>query len=295
FEWAYNVDVNSIFSDHERFKIVLYKSITTIFQATLPMFLASISVGIITSVMQSGFIFAPDVLSFDLNRINPLNGIKRLISLKLLFDTLKSILKLVIVVVITYMVVKNELYNFGGTLHVELLQSFLFGKTLFVKISFSILLGLLVIAIGDFAWEKYRYRKRLLLTKQESKQEFKEREGNPEIKQRIRTVQREISRKRMMAKVPTADAIISNPTHISVAIKYHVESMVAPVVIAKGADFLALKIREIAKIHNIPIIENIQLARTLYQTVKVGESIPRNLYKAVAEILAYVYRRKKRK
>jgi flagellar biosynthetic protein FlhB len=132
-------------------------------------------------------------------------------------------------------------------------------------------------------------------TKQQLKQESKEQDGNPEIKQRIRQIQREMSRKRMIKDVKTADVIITNPTHISIVLKYDTETMVSPTIIGKGQDHLALKIREIAKEHNIPIVENVMLARTLYKTVKVGQPIPRTMYKAVAEVLAFVYKLKKKR
>jgi flagellar biosynthetic protein FlhB len=165
-----------------------------------------------------------------------------------------------------------------------------------VKLGFSILLGLGIIALADFAWEKWSYRKKMMMTKQEAKEEAKEKDGNPEIRNRIRQIQRQMAQKRMMNDVKKADVIVTNPTHISVALKYDGESMVAPSVMAKGADHLALRIREIAKENDIPIVENIMLARTLYKTVKVGHGVPRTLYKAVAEILAFVYKlRRKQK
>ena len=129
----------------------------------------------------------------------------------------------------------------------------------------------------------------------EKKRETKEREGSPEVKQRMKTIQREAARKRMMEAVPKADVIVTNPTHISIALQYDGETMVSPTVTAKGADHLALKIREVAKENNIPIVENIPLARTLYKTVRVDEPVPRGLYKAVAEVLAFVYRMKRRR
>jgi flagellar biosynthetic protein FlhB len=134
-----------------------------------------------------------------------------------------------------------------------------------------------------------------MMTKQDAKQEAKEKDGNPEVKNRIRQIQRQMARKRMMNDVKKADVIVTNPTHISVALKYDGEKMVAPALVAKGADHLALKIREIAQENDIPIVENILLARTLYKTVKVGEGVPRTLYRAVAEILAFVYKLKRKK
>jgi flagellar biosynthetic protein FlhB len=151
------------------------------------------------------------------------------------------------------------------------------------------------VAMLDFAYQKYTYHNKLKQTKQQIKQESKEQDGNPEIKQRIRQIQREMSRKRMIKDVQTADVIITNPTHISIVLKYDSENMVSPMIIGKGQDHLAMKIREIARLHDIPIVENVLLARTLYKTVKVGSPVPRNLYKAVAEVLAFVYKLKKKK
>src|SRR5690606_1090678 len=148
---------------------------------------------------------------------------------------------------------------------------------------------------GDYAWEKYSYRKKLMMTRQELKEENKEQNGNPEIKQKIRAIQRQMASKRMMSEIPNADVIITNPTHISIVVKYDAVTMIAPQVIGKGSDHLALKIREIAKKHDIPIVENVPLARALYKTVKEGEGVPRTMYKAVAEILAFVYKLKKKK
>ena len=242
-----------------------------------------------------GFIYAPDVISFKLDRLDPIAGFKRLFSVKILIDTIKTILKFVAVISVTYVVIKQDFKSYIGFLQVDTGGIYEIGRYLLIKLGFSILTSFAIIAGADFAWEKFNFRKKLMLTKKEAKQELKEKEGNPEIRQRIRSIQREMSQKRMMASIPKADAIVTNPTHISVAIKYDVANMVAPTVIAKGADHLALKIRQIAKDNNVPIVENIILARTLYKTVKVGEIVPKTLYKAVAEILAFVYKIKKKR
>ena len=158
----------------------------------------------------------------------------------------------------------------------------------------SMVSGLIVVAMGDFGYQKYAYKKKMMMSKSEMKQEHKQQEGNPEVRAKIRAIQREMSSQRMMADIPTADAIITNPTHISIAIKYDPETMISPEIIGKGSDHLALRIRTIAKEHNVPLVENVPLARTLYKTVKVGDGVPRNAYKAVAEVLAFVYRLKKK-
>jgi flagellar biosynthetic protein FlhB len=161
------------------------------------------------------------------------------------------------------------------------------------RVVFFSLFGVLsVFAAGDFWLQRHEYQKQLRMTKQEAKQEHREREGDPQIKARIRSVQREMARKRMMEAVKKADVIVTNPTHFAVAIQYDRVSMGAPKVVAKGADFLAQKIKKIAAEAGVPMVENVPLARTLYKKVKVGQAIPRALYQAVAEVLAYVYRLK---
>jgi flagellar biosynthetic protein FlhB len=169
------------------------------------------------------------------------------------------------------------------------------GKSLISKLGYSIIIGLFIVALGDFAYQKISYRNRVRMTREELKKEAKEHDGNPEIKQKIKTIQRQMAQKRLKADVKKADVIVTNPTHISVALRYDPETMVSPVVLAKGADHVAMKIREMAKEFDIPIVENITLARTLYKTVKTGASVPRTLYRAIAEVIAFVYRLKRKK
>ena len=294
-DWLYRLDFQNIYTK-ERFADVIQQTAWAIVKCAAPSFGASICLGFMSQFMQVGFLYSPDILTADIERINPMKGINRLLSKKALVEAVKGIFKFTVVIWITYAVMKNNIGSFLGFLHADAAQSLLFGKYLIVKLGFSILLGLGVIALMDFAWEKWSYRKKMMMTKQEAKQEAKERDGNPEIKNRIRQIQRQMAQKRMMNDVKKADVIVTNPTHISVALKYDGETMVAPAVLAKGADHLALRIREIAKENDIPIVENIMLARTLYKTVKVGHGVPRTLYKAIAEILAFVYKlRRKQK
>jgi flagellar biosynthetic protein FlhB len=264
-------------------------------KCSAPALLVAMAVGILSQVMQIGFLFSPEILNLKFDRINPIQGFQRLFTKKALVETVKGLLKFAVILSITYVVMKKNMGSMAGFMHVDLLQSFIFGKTILIKLAFSILMGLGVLALADFAWEKWSYMQKLKLTKQQAKDESKEKDGNPEIKNKIRSIQREMARKRMMAKVPKADVIVTNPTHISVALRYDPKTMVAPEVVAKGADGVAMRIREIAKQHDIPIVENIQLARTLYKTVKAGQGVPRTLYKAVAEVLAVVYKLKRKK
>jgi flagellar biosynthetic protein FlhB len=282
------------FYEKEKFLEVISHTAWTMAKCVAPSFGASLCLGVLSQFIQVGFLYSPDILTADIDRINPLKGFGRLFSKKAIVDAVKGIFKFVVVISITYTVMKNNIGSFLGFLHADAAQSLMFGKYLMVKLGFSILLGLGVIALMDFAWEKWSYRQKMMMSKQEAKQEAKEKDGNPEVKNKIRQIQRQMAQKRMMDDVKKADVIVTNPTHISVALKYDGNMMVAPSVMAKGADHLALRIREIAKENDIPIVENIMLARTLYKTVKVGHGVPRTLYKAVAEILAFVYKLKRK-
>jgi flagellar biosynthetic protein FlhB len=292
-DWLYRIDFRTVYTT-KKFVDVFTQTAWALLKCVGPFFLASICLGFISSFVQIGFLYSPEILEMKLERINPLEGLKRLLSKKALVEAIKGVFKFAVVIVITYNVMKDNIGSFLGFLHSDAAQSLSFGKYLMVKLGFSVLLGLGIIALADFAWEKWSYRKRMMMTKQQAKEEAKEKDGNPEIKNKIRQIQRQMAQKRMMNDVKKADVIVTNPTHISVALKYDGETMVAPAVMAKGADHLALKIREIAKENDIPIVENIMLARTLYKTVKVGHGVPRTLYKAVAEILAFVYKLKRR-
>jgi flagellar biosynthetic protein FlhB len=293
-EWLYTLDIATAYTE---------KSLNTITTRTFmvglkcgaPVMFTALCVGVLVQVAQIGFLYSPDILELNLDRINPLKGIKKLFSMQSIFEAVKGVVKFAVILSVVYIYLKDDIARYNGFMHLEFFQSFVYGKELLMKLSFAMLMALGVVAMLDFAYQKITYQKKLRQTKQQIKQESKEQDGNPEIKQRIRQMQREMSRKRMIKDVQKADVIITNPTHISIVLKYDQENMVSPMIIGKGQDHMALKIREIAKLHNIPIVENVLLARTLYKTVKVGAPVPRNLYKAVAEVLAFVYKLKKKK
>jgi len=293
-DWLYKQDFRAIYTA-EKFTDIISQTAWMTVKAVAPSFIVSIAVGILSQFVQIGFLYSPEIISPDIERINPIKGFSRLFSKKSLVETLKGIVKFTLVILITFFVIKNILPIFLGFLFSEASEALVQGKYLILKLGFSLLLGLGIFALGDFTWEKWSYHKKMMMTKQESKQEAKEKDGNPEIKNKIRQIQRQMAQKRMMNDVKKADVIVTNPTHISVALKYDGEVMVAPALLAKGADHLALKIREIAKENDIPIVENIMLARTLYKTVKVGQGVPKSLYKAVAEVLAFVYKLRRKK
>jgi flagellar biosynthetic protein FlhB len=293
-EWLFSLDATAIYNEKELMKLIK-KSLVTLLKCAGPVSLMTFFIGMLSQVAQIGFLYAPEVLTLKLERVNPIEGFKRLFSVKSLVETIKGLLKFSVILSISYLVMKDDLLTFTGFLQNDFVLSFAMGKYLMIKLAISVIVGMVLIAIADFAWEKYSYKKKMMMSKQELKEELKEKDGNPEVRQKIRSIQREMATKKMMTDVPEADVIVTNPTHISVALKYDVENMVSPTVVAKGIDHVALKIREIAKQNDVPIVENIPLARTLNKTVDVGEGIPRHLYKTVAEILAFVYKLKRRK
>jgi flagellar biosynthesis protein FlhB len=258
----------------------------------LPVAAAGFIAGALGSIMQFGINFSWTPIEPQLERINPLAGFKRIFSLDSLMEGAKALLKLIAVTVVTYLILEKELFRSGSILDMDAPQMMAYMSDSGFRLVMAVCIALFVVAALDFAYQKFRYYKNLMMTKQEVKQEQKNREGDPLLKARVRSIQRERSRKRMMLDVPKADVVVTNPTHIAVAIRYDGEKMAAPRVVAKGADLIAQRIKEIARQNNIPLVENVPLARALHKNIKVGGTIPRSLYQAVAEVLAYVYRLK---
>jgi flagellar biosynthetic protein FlhB len=251
-----------------------------------------ISIG--SSMIQTGWMQVEDALTADLNRINPLAGFKRIFSFRTLLEGMKAIAKLSFILSVAYFTLKSEMWKMPWLIKFEPIQLMDFMGTLTAKLLGGVGISMAVLAAADYFLQSWDLNKKMMMTKQEVKEEHKSREGDPMIKARIRKIQREMANRRMMEKVPTADVIITNPTHIAIALKYDA-NLPAPQVIAKGADYIAEKIRELAKQHNIPIVENKPLARTIYKTIKLNQVIPRELFVAVAEVLSYVYKLKKKK
>jgi len=288
-----SLDVEKAYTEQVR-KVVIEKGVWTAIKCCGPAFLTSMAIGLISNIMQVGFLYAPEVITFKPERLNPVTNLKKIFSVRSALEAGKGIIKFTVVIGLGCWFLRDEIKQYAGFLHLDFIAFFLVAKWMIIKLALAVIVGLFLMAVGDFAYQKWSYHRKLMLTKQEAKREHREQEGSPEVKQRIKTIQRQIAQRRMMQEVPKADVIVNNPTHISVALKYDPQTMVSPQVIAKGADHLAMKIREIARQFDIPMVENVPLARTLYKTVKVGRSIPRELYKAVAEVLAVVYKLKKR-
>lgn len=292
--WLYALDIEAAYTEKSLNTIFTHVS-TVALKSVGPLFGVVVFVGILANVMQIGFLFSPEVLQWKPERIDPVQGAKKLFSMKSVMEAFKGVCKFIFIMAIVYFFIRDDLAKYGGFYHMDFFPAFMHGKWMIIRLAFSIVVGLLLVALMDFAYQKYTYKQKLRMTKDQSKRESKEKDGNPEVKQRIRSIQREMSQKRLMSEIPDADVIVTNPTHLSIVIKYDSMEMISPMVLGKGADSLALRIREVAKEHNVPIVENVPLARALYSTVKEGAPIPRSLYKAVAEVLAFVYKLKKKR
>jgi flagellar biosynthetic protein FlhB len=245
--------------------------------------------GIIAGALQTKFLFSFKPLKLDLNRINPIEGLKRMFSLRNLFELFKAFVKLVIVGYVFYTVIKQRYRELPGLTDLEPAAAAWYFAELINTLLFRCAIAILALALLDYLFQRWEFEKSLRMTRQELKEEFKEVEGNPEVKRRQREIMMRLARGRMLQKVPEADVVITNPTHIAVALQYDSEQMEAPEVVAKGADELARRIVEIATNNNVPVVRNPQVAWELYRTCEVGDQIPPTLYRAVAEILAYVY------
>lgn len=254
-----------------------------------PFFLFGFAITLIVSILQVGWKVSAKPMQPKLERFNPINGFKRIFSKDSVFELLKSILKIAVIIYVAYTSIKDEANDIFILYDIALNQAIALCGDVIISAGLKISLVYLVIGIADFIYQKHRFNEDMKMTKQEVKDEYKNTEGNPEIKGRQRQRMREASRRRMMQDVPKADVVITNPTHLAVAIKYEPEVHRAPVVLAKGEDYLAQKIKETAKENHIEIVENKPLARMLYANVDIGGEIPPELYQAVAEILAMVY------
>ncbi|RJQ84838.1 MAG: flagellar biosynthesis protein FlhB [Desulfobacteraceae bacterium] len=247
--------------------------------------------GIAGNISQSGFLIIDDAFIPKFSKLNPFSGIKRIFSLRGLVELVKSLFKLAIIGGISYRTLKGEMDAIPALVDLDVSGILAFLGRVALKMGFFTCLALIVLAGLDFAFQRWKHERDLRMTKQEVKDEHKQREGDPAVRARIRSAQRQMAMRRMMQAVPEATVVITNPTHLAVAMKFD-RSMPAPMVVAKGADHVAGRIREIAEQKGIPIIEQKPLARVLYKDVDVGQYIPVELYQAVAEVLAYVYRLK---
>ncbi len=267
-------------------------AITQIFFAIIPFLLVIFLVAFIANVAQiGGFLFTLEPLQPKFSKISPAKGIKRVFSMQSVVELIKSLFKIFVTGTVAFLEIMNEWDMIPYTAYMSAWDLLGFISYISLKIIFYVLLVMLIMATADFSFQKFDFNNNMKMTKQEVKDEMKQTDGNPETKRRIKQVQHDLSQKRMMQEVPSADVIITNPTHFACALKYE-EGMIAPTLLAKGKDLVAHKIKDIAKEHDIPVVEDKTLARAIYKTTEIGDIIPPDLYQAVAEILAYVYRLK---
>jgi flagellar biosynthesis protein FlhB len=274
----------------ENIATVMFQSTLEGTKAVIPIMAVAAIAGIAANYLQIGFLFSGEPLKFNLKKINPIEGAKKIFSARALVELLKSLLKISVIGAVTFAVLwlnKDEMMLLSLK---DVNHSLSFFGQITVMMGIAASLALLCLSVLDFVYQRFDHEKNIRMSKQDIRDEHKNIEGDPQIKSKIKERQRQMAMRRMMSDVPDADVVITNPTHYSIAIKYSEEKSDAPYVVAKGVDYIAFKIREIAKHHNVVIVENRPLARGLYDKVEIGEVIHEEFFQAVAEVLAYVYR-----
>jgi flagellar biosynthetic protein FlhB len=273
---------------------LLFRHCMIFLRIFLPLGLGALVIGVVINLVQVGPMFSMEPLRPKFSKLNPIAGLQRLFSPHGFVELAKSIIKLVIVIYFAYSTIREHLFMFLDMFRQSPFDVAMALWRIIYQVAIKICLFLLALALFDYFYQRWEFRKSLRMTKREVKDEFKQTEGNPQIKNKIRQRQRQIAMRRMMQDVPKADVVITNPTHLAIALRYDATKMAAPVVVAKGEGFIAQKIKEIAAANDVVLVENKPLAQAIYKTVDIGESIPENLFQAVAEVLAYVYRLKRK-
>ncbi len=255
-----------------------------------PLFGVVLAAGVAVSLGQTGFQFTPGLLGFRWERLSPAAGWSRLFSLSTTVRAVITLFKVAIVIALAYWVISGRIIQVGFLGEASLAGALAIAWNLVMRLALAIAGGLVLIGLVDYGYQRWRLEMSLRMSRQELKEEIKRDEGDPQIKGRIRRLQREMAQRRMMREVPKATVVITNPTHLAVALRYDRATMASPRVVAKGAGFIAERILEEARRHRVPVVQRPPLAQALYQTVKLGQGIPVELYYVVAEVLAYVYR-----
>lgn len=259
-----------------------------------PILLASLLIPIIATGIQTKFIFSKKSVQFKLSKLNPFEGIKKMFSVSALFELAKSLIKMIILMAVVYSEIQKRLVDFARLMRMELISALIYVADAVFSICMKIAMVFVAVAAVDFLFQKYKWEKDMKMTKQEVKEEYKQMEGDPQIKSKRRQKQQQMAMSRMMQDVPSADVVIRNPTHFAVAVRYDETLDRAPVVVAKGADNVAFRIIEKAEENGVSVVENVPLARGLFKEVDVGREIPYDFYRAVAEVLSFVYSMKGR-
>ncbi len=272
----------------------LHNLILTLMSSTLWVILPIVgffcTIAVAASLAQYGLLFSTEGFMPNWSRIDPMSGFSRIFSLNALFELCKTLFKFLVIGFVVYLIIKDEIPALLVSTQLAPNAMLMDIARIVTRLLFFSGLVVLVIGAADYGFQWWEHEKKLMMTPQEMKEELRQTEGNPLVKARVRSIQRQMARKRMMTEVPKAAVIITNPTHLAIALSYDPNNMGAPKVIAKGAGFIAQRIREIALEHGVPLVENKLLAQTLFKTVSLGGSIPSSLYRAVAEILVYVYK-----
>ncbi|MBF0158184.1 MAG: flagellar biosynthesis protein FlhB [Magnetococcales bacterium] len=255
----------------------------------MPFFLVFLIIAVLGSLVQHGWLFTFDTIVPNMSKISPIQGFKRLFSWRSLIELLKSVIKIIVIGLAVYWAIEDSQLRVVGLADTSLQEIMALLVDDVMSMLWHVVLAFLALALGDFLYQRYEYQKGLRMTKQEIKDELKQMEGDPLLKSRIRQIQREMAQRRMMQEVPKADVVITNPTHVAVALRYVPGEMSAPTLVAKGAGFVAERIRATAREHAVPLVSNPPLARTLYRDVDLDRMVPPELFKAVAEVLAYVF------
>lgn len=275
--------------------MLLKYALLMFFLSMAPLFMVTFVLALLVESLQTGFLLTFETLVPKLEKLNPLEGAKKFFSLKQYVELLKSSIKMVIVIWIVLDVIKNEFFMVLIAQQLTLWQLMAFTGNIIMKVIVKVGLFYLVIAIFDFFYQRYEFVKSMRMSKKEIKDEYKRLEGDPTVKQRQRQIQRQMAQSRQMGAVPKADVVVTNPVHLALALEYKPNVMRAPIVVAKGKRLVAAAIRQLAEQNFIPIIENPPLARQLYKETEINSEIPPQYYKAVAEILAFVYNLRKKK
>ena len=262
-------------------------------KTALPIMLAITATGLIINYFQVGFLFTFEPIMPSLSKLDPIEGFKRMFSKRSLVELIKSIIKIVVIGYFIVLFLREESMHLPKLMGIGLMDAMHLLASLIFTMVFKITAVMMILSILDYYYQKWEHGESLKMSKQEVKEEYKQSEGNPQIKGKIKERQRAMAMQRMMKEIPKADVVITNPTHFAVAIKYE-KGMAAPIVVAKGQDLIAKRIREIAQEAKVTIVENKPLARALYSSTEIGDIIPPELYKSVAEVLAHVYKIKKK-
>jgi len=285
----YLSEAASMIDTPEYMQSLIFRGLWLTVPVIVPLMVLLMVGGFAINVSQIGFLYSGQAIQPKLERINPLKGLKRYFSLRSFVELVKSLIKLSVIGYIVYLSTRNRVDELLNLMNLTPLDASLIAWEMMFAIWWRVGLAMLVLGLLDFAYQRWQHLQDLRMSQQEMKQEMKQLEGDPQIKQRVRQIQRQMAMQRMMGDVPEADVIITNPTTYAVAIRYTAGDMAAPKVVAKGARIVAEQIRNIALENDVPILERPELARALYRTVEIGDYVPEHLFRAVAEILAYIY------